>query len=677
MADMLYHRADTEIFLEHQVLSLVHGPSQIMYDLATGQFRYLYDNKVVLADVHSVAKGPNIGVVDNKSSRERTYEIQEIHEEPLRGVSLRIHNAITEELDIRQEFYAYFGKSYIVLGVDLEGRNEVESNFIAPIVAPASNVGSDVFPSDDLRILSVPFDNDKWIRYSSNPPLGETKSYEVTAIFDNQTRVGLVIGSITHDVWKTGITIKDTLNIEVYGGCADDITRDTVQHGSILAKRIESPKIFIGLFEDYRRGLEEFAKANAAVTPALKWTYGVPFGWNSWAALGSKVTYQHFLDTSDFIKDNLQSEFHNQQTVYVNFDSFWTNLTEEQLRESVKHVIANGQIPGTYLAPFAYFGRDFQQPVEGTDGMYTYHDLLLRNHEGEALPPLDGGFALDPTHPGTVMRMNWYISRFVDWGFRYLKLDFVTHAALEGVHYANDIRTGIQAYNFGMRYIQQLIDQTTGDAPFFISLSIAPLFPYQYAHSRRISCDAFGAIDQTEYMLNALTYAWWVSGNLYTYNDPDHIVLYKSYEHAAISEEEARSRFHASVIGGTVLLDSDDFRFEEARERAKTLLTNPDINQIARKGQSFVPTEGNTGDRATDVFVLDDTHRAEFYIAVFNYSFDAVTRRIDLARIGLTKECSYLIRDLWTKESVTVAGVCDVWLGPAESKMLQVHRIET
>ena len=45
----------------------------------------------------------------------------------------------------------------------------------------------------------------------------------------------------------------------------------------------------------------------------------------------------------------------------------------------------------------------------------------------------------------------------------------------------------MQAYNAGMKFIR---DQVGGSM--FISESIAPLFPYQYAHARRVSGDTEG-----------------------------------------------------------------------------------------------------------------------------------------------------------------------------------------
>ena len=61
-------------------------------------------------------------------------------------------------------------------------------------------------------------------------------SSELTAIYDNTSRNGLVIGSVTHDTWKTGIYwsgSNDKLNeLRVYGGFTSSTsTWDTIPHG--------------------------------------------------------------------------------------------------------------------------------------------------------------------------------------------------------------------------------------------------------------------------------------------------------------------------------------------------------------------------------------------------------------------------------------------------------------
>ena len=128
--------------------------------------------------------------------------------------------------------------------------------------------------------------------------------------------------------------------------------------------------------------------------------------------------------------------------------------------------------------------------------------------------------------------------------------------------------------------------------PDFISLSIAPIMPHGYGHARRISCDAFGSLDQSAYLNNCITYLWWMNDCLYRFNDPDHIVTYKTYDKHSTTLEEGRTRYHTGVICGSLMLTSDDYGIPEARERAREVLTNEEINAVARKGESFRPVSG-------------------------------------------------------------------------------------
>ena len=78
-----------------------------------------------------------------------------------------------------------------------------------------------------LRFLHVPFDNDMWFRYNSIAvadikPEQTATSNEVTAIYDNATRQALILGSITHDTWKTAIEARaangELTALDLYGG---------------------------------------------------------------------------------------------------------------------------------------------------------------------------------------------------------------------------------------------------------------------------------------------------------------------------------------------------------------------------------------------------------------------------------------------------------------------------
>lgn len=590
--------------------------------------------------------------------------------------------------ELRQRFLLYQDLPYFLVRLEVVSPAPVATNHVAPIVVDDGSGGGGLHlgsGADDapLRTLFVPYDNDAWVRYDSG---AVAESYGVTAAFDNASRRGFVVGSVTHDLWKTGIAMGGhgpgrLERLRVYGGATSAQTRDSQPHGRVSGKVVASPLVFVGYFPDWRDGLEVFGRANGRLQPPLAWKEpgGVPFGWNSWAAHKEKVTQTDYLAASDFFRDTLQPRgFADARgDVYLNLDSYWDNLTEAQIVEAVRHVRANGQKAGIYWSPFVCWGGDLSRPVEGTDGRYSYDEILLRDSEGALLPELDGGRSIDPTHPGALLRTDEMLRRFVAWGFDFVKLDFLSHGAREGKHFDAKVPTGTAAYHIGMRRVLAALTPARVGRPFFISLSIAPLFPGGYGHSRRISCDAAGGVGATEYMLNSLTYGWWAQGGLYHYNDPDHTVLYQERGQRTVSEAEGRSRLNASVISGTVLLHGDDLTQEAARERAVALLTNAEVNALARAGVPFRPVEGDTGSKAADVFVRHDRASGRCYVALFNHHpSEARTGALDLARLGLDPGADYEARDLWAKRVTRVPrGKLPVDLPPADSTILCLSRV--
>jgi alpha-galactosidase len=305
---------------------------------------------------------------------------------------------------------------------------------------------------------------------------------------------------------------------------------------------------------------------------------------------------------------------------------------------------------------------------------YRYRDILLKAPDGSFLPKVDGGWAIDPSHPGAKARAAYYLQQFQKLGFQYLKIDFLSHGALEGVHFDPAIQTGIQAYNLGMK---QIVDETGNRM--FISLSIAPLFPSGYGHARRLSCDTKGHIsggDQsTEYMLNSLTYGWWTSKNLYI-TDPDHVVLGDNADLGARSVVEGKSRLLSAIISGGMILDSSRLADDpQGQELAQAVYSNRPWLAVAAEDKTFRPIEGNTGDKATDAFVRSSVHGA--YVAFFNYDEkheQTITIPLDRIDKMLASAPSVTVIDVATGETLQPAHTdVTVKLSPSEPTLLELR----
>ncbi len=120
------------------------------------------------------------------------------------------------------------------------------------------------------------------------------------------------------------------------------------------------------------------------------------------------------------------------------------------------------------------------------------------------------------------------------------------------------------------------------------------------------------------------------------------------------------------------MIDSDDLSQHGAQERARHLLTNHAVNEIARAARSFRPVEGDTGAAAADVFVSLDSKKSAF-VAVFNYSAnERVTITVALERLGLARGITYQLRDLWTQREFEARDHLSLDLAPGESTILSI-----
>src|SRR5260370_8389659 len=96
-------------------------------------------------------------------------------------------------------------------------------------------------------------------------------SYEVSGFYDNVKRNGLVVGSVTHDTWKTGVYFQGANNklnvLNVYGGVSSSDTRDVMQHGLVKGNTISSPTVFVGFPPDCANAHHTYPNATTRASP--------------------------------------------------------------------------------------------------------------------------------------------------------------------------------------------------------------------------------------------------------------------------------------------------------------------------------------------------------------------------------------------------------------------------
>jgi len=598
----------------------------IKYSLITGRYDITENGKTVITGAYATYKGKT--EIESTGGGRGKYSFTAFDNNYGKG-TLHTIEWMRNGLRLQQLFYIYPGKAYFFTRVNVIGK-DVAAAYISPLTSGRALMDS----TGDNRALAIPFDNDMWVRYHAQPlQQANYTGSEVTALYNNDNYHGLVIGSVEHDVWKTGIKVKagekHTVWLTAFGGLADSIiTHDRIPHGNVAIgdTLCSSPLIMIGMFSDWRSGMEQYAAINRQWQNRViaVWTKATPMGWNSWGVLQTKISPDKAKGVINFFSDSCKGFRNADSTLFIDLDSFWDNFIKggldgdvSALKDFVQYCKSRNFKPGIYWAPFTDWGKN-DRKMEGSD--YTYAQAWLKQN-GKPVD-VDGAYAMDCTHPATKARIAWCLNHLKKIGFEMIKIDFLGHGALESDHFYDPaITTGMQAYRIGMECVDSVLNNSM-----LVYAAISPtMATARYVHMRRIACDAFSAIDNTEYTLNSTGYGWWQS-YLYDFTDADHVVFNRE------SEGANRARLAAALVTGTLITGDDYGEAGPWSQVAERWLQSKALLNVIKDGRSFRPVEANTGNRAVELFVK--TAGQKMYLAIFNYSNSPHTYALPLTRLG-------------------------------------------
>ncbi len=295
----------------------------------------------------------------------------------------------------------------------------------------------------------------------------------------------------------------------------------------------------------------------------------IPVGWCSWYHFYTKVTeadIRHNLQALVDLKDELPVDLLQIDDGYETIVGDWFTFKPtfpSGMRALAEEIKAAGLTPGIWQAPFI---------VHPKSRLAREHpDWLLRTASGR---PANAGFvwnalcyALDLTNPEAMRYAEQTVAAAVqEWGYPYLKLDFLYAAALKG-RYQDPTKTRAQVLRRGMERLRAAAGPDT-----FILACGAPLGSVLgLVEANRIGADVSGSWKPAFFGIkwpfreepnipcaslsihNILTRAhlhrrWWL-------NDPDCLLVRPDTE---LTLAEVHSLATAIALTGGYLLLSDD-----------------------------------------------------------------------------------------------------------------------
>ncbi|MFY0256012.1 hypothetical protein ACDQ55_18900 [Chitinophaga sp. 30R24] len=674
---------------------LVNRQVKLIVDHLTGKVSYHFQNGVQLDNTIASIEDVNTGYLrsaDFAKHHTTTTPVKDVF-----GTGIRVtieHSDNRHLLQLTQFITLYEEQPFLLISAEATTANASgklpETRNISPLAVLSAQLGHAYIPGNEPRILDVPFDNDNWVniltrewpKETSSPATGI--SYEFTALYEKNTLSGLVVGSITHDCWKTGIVYKtgtakgELDSFYIFGGAATednkalpaaygglDGTHDHAPHGTLTGEKVTSPLIYLAGTEDIRQNFTGYGAANAKLAGVLSWKGYAPFYWNSFGVEGV-LGYEKVMMPASMarISDFIQSlgNFNKYAKPVLSIDAYDQNIyTTEILASLGRYAKKRDQQIGFYFIPFALWtwkNSIDQEVLKGTN--IPLKEVVLKDKNFNPIAYKDGdwaAFAMDPTHPAVREYIISQLKKAKAINASFIKIDFLSAGSLESTtRYDKSVRTGMQAYNKGMKMLKSLIDSIMGP-DIFITMAISPMFPHQYAHARFISTDVYSHLrdDQSGFphygstaaSLANGTHMWWVQGTLWPYTNLDVAIMKKFQKNPELTEQEVKVRIYAMMVMGSVLGDGSDFRDKLAAERARKYLDNPEVCAFFSSPKAFTPlkmSDGESQDQQLVFLLKGDTTMLGLFNFATQQEFKQVLYTKDLG-LGNTK---YIMTDLLT-----------------------------
>ena len=224
-----------------------------------------------------------------------------------------------------------------------------------------------------------------------------------------------------------------------------------------------------------------------------------PGGWESWYNHYANINEKLILEDLESLNKtpNIISKGNYTSKIFQIDDGWEVSLGDWIVRKDrfpqglaplAKKIEEDGYIPGLWIAPFIIDSRSLVA-VE-------HPDWLLHDIKGNLVPagynPLWGKngtfYCLDLSNDEVIAHLDSVMQRVInEWGFRYIKLDFLYAGMLWG-NYKNDTGS-YKIYNRALKTLTARTKNTQGKSVFYLGCGVPFELSFKYLPLSRIGCD--------------------------------------------------------------------------------------------------------------------------------------------------------------------------------------------
>jgi alpha-galactosidase len=528
-----------------------------------------------------------------------------------------------------------------------------------------------------LGFLRAPMVKNAQTPISRRPGLIASDMYGVLG--DRNTRNGMLIGFLSQknhfgslEAWLGGRTSALRLWANGDGARLDPGERIDTDWACMHCLHLDNP-------DPIAPYLDAVARENR-LDPESGLNSVPPSGWCSWYQFSGEDYIGRL--TADDIKDNLDAihEMKDQlplEIIQID-DGFETQVGDwysfnqgfkDGLTPLAKAIREKDFLPGIWLAPFILHPKSKLSSV--------HPDWLLRNRFGR---PVNAGFwlnsfaqALDLTHPDALSYVYDVVhSATHEWGFSYLKLDFLYAAALPG-RYQDPTKTRAQVLRSGLEKVRE----AAGEETFLLGCGCPIGSAIGLVEGMRIGADTarrwwpsyrgFTSILKEEASFpsafnaihNALSRSdmhkrWWI-------NDPDCLLLRPETQ---LSQSEVETIASVISLTGGSLMISDHM---------------PDLPpERARIAECLLPLIGRRPyildwfDSSTPEHVqlnLNGPIGSWYLLALFNWDNQPRDMSLHLEDYFITETSDFYGREFWKGNTYTIS------VEPPSSRELTINQV--